>query len=679
MIINIDANGDIIEQEYTNVVQGDNNANKIYLVAPLASNAVVNISFELPNGFVTEQYTMGKTMELDTDLNVWVKSIVDVPITEYYGLVKFQIRATVNGTTIAVARGKFKVDEGVDWQLPEQPTSTVYTDILTAISSLAGDVLNKVDIDYTNDGQTVEQQIINNANGLKFVKTVDEDTTTVEIKADGLYVDDVKILDNTEVQNLFNQTAGRKYPLGSTTGTGEIFNDYENNVASGDYSHAEGSYTVASANYAHAEGSGATASGATSHAEGSRTTASGGASHAEGINTTASGRFSHAGGGSSKALNDYSFAHGEDVSTSAKHQAVFGVYNVDDEDALFIVGNGELGLTEQESTKSNAFVVKKDGTIYGGNNKQLATQEYIGTVAATKQDKIDSSHKLNADLVDDATTTNKFVTSSEKAQITTNANDIADIEDLIPNQASSENQLADKNFVNSSINSVAAYYITKNAQGDPFATHAELVGASVYYSGGEVRVPTRNDYAIVLADETKTDAVTGENPTTRYSYQNGQWEFQYIVNKTALTAAQLAAINSGITSGLVTQIDTNTTNIAKKVDKSTDGYYTSGAVVTSLEGTVTNSSGRVGIASKGFEISLTDGRQYFNINEIKVTESGVDINVNAGARVNGNHIETQNNKVTSLSSLSTDTEYPTAKCVYDAINSAIITTLNTPV
>ena len=41
-----------------------------------------------------------------------------------------------------------------------------------------------------------------------------------------------------------------------------------------------------------------------------------------------------------------------------------------------------------------------------------------------------------------------------------------------------------------------------------------------------------------------------------FIYQNN-WEFQYIVNETALTAEQLAAINSGITAALVGQIGTN--------------------------------------------------------------------------------------------------------------------------
>ena len=55
-----------------------------------------------------------------------------------------------------------------------------------------------------------------------------------------------------------------------------------------------------------------------------------------------------------------------------------------------------------DSTSINKFVTAGDKTAW--NNKQ---------------DEIDSLHKLNADLVDDSTSTNKFVTASEKSAIST--------------------------------------------------------------------------------------------------------------------------------------------------------------------------------------------------------------------------------------------------------------------
>lgn len=104
------------------------------------------------------------------------------------------------------------------------------------------------------------------------------------------------------------------------------------------------------------------------------------------------------------------------------------------------------------------------------------------------------------------------------------------------------------NYVNDSINSVTAYYITKDAQWNQFATYAELSTATTFYSWGQVRVPTKNDYTIVLADENH------DNATTRYIYNNS-WEYQYTVNETALTQAQLDAINSGITCSKVSCYD----------------------------------------------------------------------------------------------------------------------------
>ena len=119
-------------------------------------------------------------------------------------------------------------------------------------------------------------------------------------------------------------------------------------------------------------------------------------------------------------------------------------------------------------------------------------------------------------------------------------------------------------FVNSSVNNLAAYYLTYTAQGDAFPTKAALDAATTFYNGGVARSPTKNDYLIVLADEEHTTAL-GVNPTTRYVYDGAQWAFQYVVNNTSLTQAQVDAINSGITALLVNWLaafkgsDTSTT------------------------------------------------------------------------------------------------------------------------
>ena len=126
----------------------------------------------------------------------------------------------------------------------------------------------------------------------------------------------------------------------------------------------------------------------------------------------------------------------------------------------------------------------------------------------------------------------------------------------IPSEASSSNQLADKNYVDDSINQVAAYYITRTAAWDAFATKAQLLATTTFYSWWAVRTPTRNDYCIVLADETHNWE------TTRYSYQWSSWEYQDTVNETALTQQQVDALNSWITSTKVWQYDTAVSTIS---------------------------------------------------------------------------------------------------------------------
>lgn len=106
----------------------------------------------------------------------------------------------------------------------------------------------------------------------------------------------------------------------TTTESGEIFNDYNNNKA-GEFAHAEGYKTEASGYASHAEGgahydpaSVATAPtlaiGDFSHAEGVSTEARGEGTHSEGFETKAEGDYSHAEGKYSQATGDPSHAEG---------------------------------------------------------------------------------------------------------------------------------------------------------------------------------------------------------------------------------------------------------------------------------------------------------------------------------------------------------------------------------
>lgn len=114
----------------------------------------------------------------------------------------------------------------------------------------------------------------------------------------------------SELEN--NLGVGRK----GTAPYSEVFNDYDNNVASNFNAHAEGSGTTASGQSSHAEGFKTTSSGYNSHAEGNRTTSSGGDSHAEGYGTITLGDYSHVEGyGSISSSTKFTFTR-----TSTQYQ-----------------------------------------------------------------------------------------------------------------------------------------------------------------------------------------------------------------------------------------------------------------------------------------------------------------------------------------------------------------------
>ena len=167
----------------------------------------------------------------------------------------------------------------------------------------------------------------------------------------------------------------------------EIFNNYVNNVASGNYSHAEGSSTSASGSSSHAEGSSTIASGNYSHAEGNGTRASGNYSHAEGSSTSASGSSSHAEGGGTSASGSSSHAEGSSSHAAGRSQHVQGEYNIID--PLYDVNNPNVrgkyshivGNGTNINNLSNAHTLDWDGNAWFQGNVYVGGTGQDDTVA----------------------------------------------------------------------------------------------------------------------------------------------------------------------------------------------------------------------------------------------------------------------------------------------------------
>ena len=99
------------------------------------------------------------------------------------------------------------------------------------------------------------------------------------------------------------------------------------------------------------------------------------------------------------------------------------------------------------------------------------------------------------------------------------------------------------NFVNSSIATNTANYISN--RGGPFTSVAQLKA----YSG----TVTNNDYAFVTGTDSEGNTYYDRYKAT-VSGSTVTWSLEYRLNNSSFTAAQWAAINSGITSVLVAKI-----------------------------------------------------------------------------------------------------------------------------
>ena len=179
-----------------------------------------------------------------------------------------------------------------------------------------------------------------------------------------------------EKQLIYSTIADEVGQFTDTDRNCEVFNDYENNVASAYYSHAEGYKTTANAPYSHAEGSNTVASDPSCHAEGTGCVASGQSSHAEGENCRATGSYSHAEGHNTVASGISSHASGWGTVAGDETFAI-GRWNKTSK-GLFVVGNGHDSY--YGASRSDALVLDGNGDlcIAGKLTANSPIRDYLG-------------------------------------------------------------------------------------------------------------------------------------------------------------------------------------------------------------------------------------------------------------------------------------------------------------
>jgi len=169
-------------------------------------------------------------------------------------------------------------------------------------------------------------------------------------------------------------TTGSNNFNGNQTITGSLIQGLEGNIATGEYSHAEGQQTQAYGDHSHTEGRNTIASGSYSHAEGQDTIASGSYSHAEGSSVRAIGEWSHAEGDFTQAKGDYSHAEGNRTIASGSHSHAEGYLTIASGDYSHAEGNntkaiGTYSHAKGQSTQAtgNFSHAEGDSTIAQGN------------------------------------------------------------------------------------------------------------------------------------------------------------------------------------------------------------------------------------------------------------------------------------------------------------------------
>jgi len=160
----------------------------------------------------------------------------------------------------------------------------------------------------------------------------------------------------------------------------------------------------------------------------------------------------------------------------------------------------------------------------------------------------------------DASGLNQYTQSLKNGDVVVGkANDAStlkgkDVVSLIPTQATSSNQLADKSFVNSSIATATATYRGNFNQVSDLNLSVSSTAAQVATAlASAIATADNNDYCYVqvpTSDSTPTQIARID----RYKHNGTAWAYEYSLNNSGFTSAQWAAINSNITAELVTKL-----------------------------------------------------------------------------------------------------------------------------
>ena len=227
---------------------------------------------------------------------------------------------------------------------------------------------------------------------------------------------------------------------------------------------------------------------------------------------------------------------------------------IDDEESRAQAAEQAIqGDLADETTRATGAETTLQGNIDAeASARQSADQVLQGSIdaEATARQNADSTLQGNIDAEE----------ARARAAEQANATAIAGIEAKIPADASAQNQLADKSFVNSSVATATAtfkgtYNLVNDLHLNVGATRAQIIAEL----NATIQNADNNDYCFVQIP-VATSKPTEIAAVDRYKFNGNTWAFEYSLNNSGYTEAQWDAINSGITSGLVSKLNALPTN-----------------------------------------------------------------------------------------------------------------------
>ena len=268
-------------------------------------------------------------------------------------------------------------------------------------------------------------------------------------------------------------------------------------------------------------------------------------------------------------MADTQIIEGEDVSVLELNGVQHDLVDASVEERL-----SEEIIARQQEDES---LLQSIGTVSGNLTAETTARENADTALGTRITE-EATARGNADtaLGNRLTTVENGLSTETTAREnadTALGNRVTAIEDKIPNQASAQNQLADKDFVNSSIATNTANFL------GTYTTLADIEA---------IQNPTNNDYAFL-----ETTDAQGNNVYDRYKYSasESQWLFEYELNNSSFTSGQWATINSGLTqssvdSDISTAIGALDANQAGGNGKYIKAISETDGVISATEGTI---------------------------------------------------------------------------------------------